>query len=125
MQEQFTKVDYRILFNNKAPPLVGAKNCAITRIASFCRILDLSTPLEPQKSVLWHHKDQNDVRTSGTWFAHTRHTLKTKNFGFGEISLKNSFCSTCAYNVPDVRTYLDDITILKNNLKAFQRRVAS
>ena len=50
---------------------------------------------------------------------------KMKNIGFGEISLKNSFCSTCAYNVSDVRTYLDDITILKNKLKAFQCRVAN
>ena len=114
----FSEVTMDWYFNNKLP-LVGPKNCAITKIASFCRILDLSTPLEPQKSVLWHHKDQNDVRTSGTWFAHTRHTLKTKNFGFGEISLKNSFCSTCAYNVPDVRTYLDGIIILKNKLKVF------
>ena len=77
--------------------------------------VDLNTPLEPQKSVLYHHKDQIDVQTSGTWFAHTKHTLKTKNFGFSEISLKNSFRSTCAYNVTDVHTYLDDITIFKKN----------
>ena len=55
---------------------------------------------------------------------HTRHTPKTLIFGFREISLKNSFYSTCAYNVPDVREYFLDITILKYELKAFQRRVA-
>ena len=110
------------MFNNKAPPLVGAKNCARTRIASFCRILNLNTALEPQKSILWHHKDNNDVWTSGTWSAHTRHTPKTLIFGFREISLQNSFCSTSAYNVPDVCIYFFDITILKYELKAFQRR---
>ena len=31
----------------------------------------------------------------------------------------------CAYNVPDVCTYFFDIFILKYDIRAFQRRVAS
>ena len=107
------------------PPLVGAKTLEIARKASFCRKNNRKPALEPPKCVFSSCKQYNDVRTSGTWSAHTRHTPKTKIFGFGEILLQNSFWSTCAYNVPGGCRYFYFITVLKYELKAFQRRVAS
>ena len=88
---------YRILFNKSTPlPRVGAQTFEITRETSFCRILDRDTALEPPRCVFLSYKHHNDVRTSGTWYAHTRHMQKAKIFDFCEILLKNPFSYVCA-----------------------------
>ena len=65
----------------RPPPLVETQIFEIIRKASFCRRETCDTALEPPKCVLSSYKKHNDVRTSGTWSAHTRHTLKMEIFG--------------------------------------------
>ena len=68
--------------------------------------------------MLIKHRSQNDLHTCGTQKTHR---------WFWENSYQNAVsdvCHMCAYNVPDVCTYLGVRTILKYNIRAFQRRVA-
>ena len=65
---------------SRPPPLGETQIFEITRKSSFCRRETYDTALEPPKCVFSSYKKHNDVRTSGTWSAHTRHTLKTMIF---------------------------------------------